>query len=246
MPGRFSVPSKLFAADPEIEGVYEAIGSYVEDEAAAKRWEAAGRPFKKLATVTEQIPSEQLFASLVKGGVGDFSTNGLIVKRTVFDKTGYYDERLRLHQDTAMNIKMAAVAKLAPGRLDEPVALFRVHMDNRISAPRPQSEVYKRKMMCWETLWRWSKENLDKDGQQILLDLLLRRAMFTPRFNRTFPQWTRGLQKRIQLILLMLEHPAMVREASFWKYFFPSPRYWVGYLQNRITLRIQPSPGTER
>ena len=50
LPGRFSEPAKLFKEDPELEGVYEAIARFAESEAAAQRWEEAGRSISGLST----------------------------------------------------------------------------------------------------------------------------------------------------------------------------------------------------
>lgn len=234
LPGRFAEPAKLFERDPELEGVYEAIGGFAESDAAAQRWEEAGRSIRRLTTVTKEIPSEQLFTALLKGKVGSFSSNGLVVKRSLFDKTGLFDEHLRLHQDTAMTIKMAAVGKLSPGRLNKPVAMFRIHMHNRISAPRSQSEVYRMTLMCWETVWRWSKENLDEGRQQLIVDRLLRRATVLPRFDWRLPSWARFFRKRLQLALLMFSYPSLIWRLSYWKHFLPSPRYWGRRLWERI------------
>ena len=237
LPNRFSEPARLFQGDPELEGVYEAVGRFVESEAAGQRWTMSGRPVRRLITVTKEVSSEHLFTGLLKGGIGFFHSNGLVVKRGIFDKTGLYEEYLRLHQDTAMNIKMAACAKLAGGRLDEPVAMFRVHINNRISAPRPKHEVYQAKLTCWETVWRWCKENVDGDMQKLALKRLLRHAMSAPRFDRGFPVWARGIQKKLQLTLLLFGHPSLLVEQLFWKRFLPSPRYWAQHLQDRTSGR---------
>jgi glycosyltransferase involved in cell wall biosynthesis len=226
LPDRFVVAREMFASDPNLEGVYEAVGRHIEDERGAQRWKEAGFCQKELATMGERVPAEELFAALVSGRSSGFLLAGSVVRRSVFTKTGLFDEHLDLHQDTAMICKMAAAAKLVAGRLEEPVALARIHGHNRISAPRPQSEVYKMKMMLWTTLWYWSKENLDQERQQLVLDRLLDRAMFIPRFDRIFPAWTRGFQKRVQLALLVFDHPSLLWQAAYWKRFVPSLRYW--------------------
>jgi len=189
--------------------------------------------------MTERVPPEQLFQVLVKGGAGSFSIDGLVVKRTVFEKAGLLDEHLPLHQDTAIIVKIAAVAKLVPGRLDEPAAMWRVHDHNRISAPRLPGEVYKGKLMYWNTLWCWSRGHLDEKRQRIVLDRLLSHAMFAPRFNRALPTWARGFQKRLQLILLLFDYPLLAWEASFWECFVPSPRHWGRLLYNRLAQKCQ-------
>jgi glycosyltransferase involved in cell wall biosynthesis len=235
LPNRFAVAREIFQADDEVDGVYEAIAMYVENEDGARRWAAASRPWDKLHTMTERVTPDQLFAVLVRGGSGSFSIDGLVVKRSVFDRTGLLDEHLRLHQDSAILVKMAAVAKLVPGRLDEPVAMWRIHDRNRISEPRLPSQVYKDKLSFWDTLLRWSRQNLDEERQHIVLDCLLRYAMYGPRLNKTYPLWLRNFTKRIQFVLLLSDYPSLIRERAFWKRLFPSPQYWLHRLRTWLT-----------
>jgi len=234
LPGRFSVARGLFAADPSLEGVYEAVGAHFENAAAQQRWQSLG--FPELTTMTGRVPPERLFSALVRGGYGSFSIIGLVVRRTVFEKTGLFDERLRLHQDTDMLVKMAALARLEAGRLAEPVARFRVHDHNRWSAARPPADVYRSKMLLWATLWHWGRENLDKERQQLLLDRLLSHVMFAPRFNRPSPHWARGLARRLQLALALLDCPALAGERPYWRCFVPR-FHWVAQ------VRPEPSGG---
>ena len=126
------------------------------------------------------------------------------------------------------------MARLAPGRLNDPVAMRRIHDHNRICAPRLPSQAFKMKMMYWKTLWRWSIENLDKERQQFVLDRLVRHSMFAQRFDRPYPRWARGAGKRLQLLLLLLDCPALIKSAVLWRQFVPSPRYWVRRLRARL------------
>jgi len=57
-------------------------------------------------------------------------THGYHVRRSLFDKTGLFDEDLFSHEDTSMRIKMATVGCLVPGEMDEPVAMRRLHHTN--------------------------------------------------------------------------------------------------------------------
>lgn len=231
LPGRFSTARELFETDPTVEGVYEAIGKHIESEAGARRWDQSGHIRGELHTMTERVQPEQLLAALVRGGMGDFSIDGLIVKHSVFAKSGLMDTNLRLHQDTAFLIKLAAVAKLVPGRLDEPVAMWRVHEHNRISAPRSPSKAYRDLLACWETLWHWGRSNLKEEQQRLLLEGLLRRAEGFPRFARTYPRWARPLMKRLQLGLLLAEIPALGKEMTYWRRFIPGAGFFKQRLQ---------------
>jgi len=240
LPNRFTIAKSMFEADADLEGVYEAVGMYVENEEGLERWRVAGRSESPLHTMTKYVPPEKLFSVLVTGEAGSFSIDGLVLKRSVFKKTGYFDESVPLHMDDVQFMKLSAMAKLMPGRLDEPVAMWSVHNNNRISAPRPPAEVYKGKLMYWDTLWRWSRENLDEERQQLVLDCFLRHAAFSPRFKRTLPRWARGLQKRIQLGLLLFDYPALAREPSYWQCFVPNPRLLGHRLYSRLVQKSRP------
>lgn len=216
--GRFSVARKLFAVDPELEGVYEALGEHIDSEVAAQRWDAGGRP-RGLTTMTKKVSPDQLFETLVPGGNGHFHLNCLVVRRSVFDKTGLFDEPLRLAQDTAMIWKMASVARLAPGRMEQPVAMRRIHEYNRCSALSPQ-ERYRVWMRVFSTVWRWSRQNLDKKKRRVVLHRFLNYAVYS-RFKRSGPRWTHGLQKKFWLSLLLLRYPLLVLEPHFWEQWIP-------------------------
>lgn len=236
LPERFSVPAVLFEGDPSLDGVYEAVGMYVQDEAGAQRWVSAGRRLQRLTTMGEHIAPEHLFAALARRGAGGIHLDGLVVRHTLFEKTGLFDERLRLHQDSAMILKMAALGRLAPGRLDEPVAMRRVHSQNRISAPRPRAAIYADKIRFWRTMLTWSKGQLGEPEQQLMLDALLKTAGNTPRFEASPPAWLRPLQKRFQLTLLALSTPWLCFSSLFWKHFLPRPRFWLGAVWSKSLL----------
>jgi glycosyltransferase involved in cell wall biosynthesis len=226
LPNRFTTAEQMFEADPKLEGVYEAVGMHVEDDVGRQRWLLAGKSVIPLETITEHVPPEELFSALVVGGKGHFVICGLVLKRNVFEKTGYFDSVLPLHMDEVLFIKLAALAKLMPGRLDEPVAEYRIHGRNRFSAPRPPSNVFRWKLIFWKTVWFWSREHVDTTRQREVLQGLLSHGMFGQRFNKPFPRWAKGFTKRYQLALLLFDCPALIGEIAYWQSFIPRPMDW--------------------
>ena len=234
LPGRFVNAQRLFETHVDIDGVYEAIAMHIENEAGAQRWLAAGRSQQRLITMTKHVLPEELFETLVLGGNGGFHIDGLILKRKVIEKTGYMDEDLPLHQDSALIFKVAGVAKLMPGSLEEPVVRLRVHDHNRISAPRPKSAVYTMKLKFWYTMWTWSRTHLGLERQNLLLQALIDDARYKSRFNTPFPKRLYGLQKRVQLLLLPFDYPAALKEQAFWGAFFMiQPKRWFRNIWNK-------------
>lgn len=228
LPGRFEVAKKIFEDSPDVEGVYEAVGTHFEDERTKTQWQRIDRPL--ITTVSESVEPRRLFEAMVIEGKGHFHLDGLVVKRMVFEQTGMFDD-LRLHQDTVMMSKMAALTILVPGRLVEPVAMRRVHDHNRISAPSPNSERYRARMRMWSTLWFWSKQRLHKERQQMILSAWLTYALYYSRFDIPSNRVLRHLLSRIQLLLLVRDFPALAGEISYWKRFMPRVRYYWGFLQ---------------
>jgi glycosyltransferase involved in cell wall biosynthesis len=221
LPNRFDRAERLFFSDPSLEGVYEAIAMHVENDDSLMRWQVAGRSNASLHTMKKRVAPDELFSALVSGKAGSFSIDGLVIKKSVFRKTGYFDEDLPLHMDDVFFIKAAALSKLVPGSLDEPVAMWRVHNHNRISAPRPKNSIYKYKLRYWFTLWQWSRTHLQQEQQDFLLQAMIHEAMYKTRFNRPIPRRFYGLQKRIQLLLLPLAYPGMLTQQVYWRSFLP-------------------------
>jgi glycosyltransferase involved in cell wall biosynthesis len=219
LPNRFLVAKGLFEGDPELDGVYEAVAFQVENKSSEQRWKAAGLPFSRLGTIRKRIPPEDLFNALHMGNIGGIHLNGLVIKRHILEKTGYFDEELTLHQDVAFTVKAAAVSKLVPGRLDEPVAIYRIHDRNRFSAPRPKSLIYKMKIKFRYAQWNWGRTHLNREQKQLLFQMLINETCFRQQFNRPFPTSLFWLQKRIQLLSLSLNYPAVIMERAFWQAF---------------------------
>jgi len=168
LPGRFRQAVTLFDSDPDCEGVYEAAGMYIDSEEGIARWNSSGKSANALQTMSFGIPYENLAKILIDGSVGYFQLNGLVIKREVLQRSGLMNEHLRLHQDTEFIMRLAMTAKLLPGRLDEPVAMWRVHTGNRISAPRSLAVQYRDRMNYWRSLYRWVRENGTLNQQQMV------------------------------------------------------------------------------
>jgi glycosyltransferase involved in cell wall biosynthesis len=171
LPERFKVAREIFAQNPGTDGVYEAITICFADEKAYKRWACEGGPL--LMTLRESVAPECLFEALMDGEAGFFSGDGLVVKKSLFDKTGVFDTGLKAAEDTAMWVKMAASGNLLPGRLKDPVAVRRVHSSNtthKFSSDYPLFH-----WQCRRLLWHWGRSmGLSKERQSLLFIAMYR------------------------------------------------------------------------
>jgi glycosyltransferase involved in cell wall biosynthesis len=134
LPGRFTEDSKVFEQHPEAEGVYDAVGVLFESESARKSLESCPLFPKhfRIVTIRRRLAPDRLLDAFVTGDNGRFHTNGIVVKKSLFEKVGLFDECLSPHEDTAMWMKMAAVGTLLPGCIERPVAIYRIHGNNTI------------------------------------------------------------------------------------------------------------------
>lgn len=153
LPGRFKVAKQLFSEKNNIDGVYEAIGVQCEDDAGKKTWASHGG--KTLTTLSQNVLPEDLIIFMFDESSGNLHLDGLVVKKTLFQKCGYFFKHLRLHQDTAMFFQMAEFGRLYPGRLDEAVAVRRVHDSNRIFSSYNRD---KTQLLMWQALFHWARE----------------------------------------------------------------------------------------
>jgi len=72
---------------------------------------------------------------------GDFrvSTNSITLKKSLIVKTGYFNESLKLHQDTHLWLKVFQLGKIFPGSIKDSVSLTREHEQRRIKNRDVQS-----------------------------------------------------------------------------------------------------------
>ena len=227
LPGRFAVARTLLENDPALEGVYEAVGFEFDDEESRQRWTQEHGP-AVLTTMNERVAPEELFEKQSPLGFsGHCTTGGWVLRKSVLARTGLFDEGLRLHQDTVMFVRLAAVGRMMPGRLDEPVAIRRVHGANRSSSLRPTSAVYRDRIRMWVSLWRWGKANLPRGRQDLLLSRFLR-YVGEPSGRPGSPIGSR-IRSRIRLSLLGLANPGLLLE----------PRFWAAHLKLPLPRRLK-------
>jgi len=220
LPGRFAKPAEIFAQDAACDGVYEAVGAYFEDEAGRERWLASSMAGQTLTTMAYPVAPEDLFEVLIKGGKGHVHLNGLVIRRSILAKSGLMDAAIAdtLHEDVDFVMRLAAVGKLLPGRIDVPSAVRRVHAENRVSAPRSGRAIYRDRMRLRAATYRWCK----RKGLKAQRLLAFRRMLWECTHQKPFkPGWLNHLPfsslKTARLLSWPCEVPEVVLEPLFWR-----------------------------
>ena len=171
LPYRFATTREVINEDG-CQGVYEAVGRYFETRVLEERWRRSGRSW--LTTVFAEIPAEELFIRQSPVGQDGYAcTDGWTVHRSVFRKAGFFNPALRLHQDTDLFMRFAIAGRMLPGEIKEPVAMRRVHDNNRITQHRPPKVNFDHRIRMWGSTWRWAfKEGYVWESKVVLRELL--------------------------------------------------------------------------
>jgi glycosyltransferase involved in cell wall biosynthesis len=159
---RFDSFVKILILNESIDGVYEAVQNVFDDTDAeavymTDRLQDDSEDFTKeklsLYTMYKPIEPTKLFESLMNGDNGFFHLNGVVLRKRILLEVGLFDEELELTQDTDLLFKAAAIGRLMPGSLTQPVSARLVHQSNRIFQNKKKREFYATlkyyKMLLW-------------------------------------------------------------------------------------------------
>lgn len=152
---RFEKEQNIFLSNPNADGVYSAVG-YIDE------------PQGKVFTLKRVVEPNKLFHYLLRGTYGHFHTNGITIKKDIFDKVGYFNPKLLLHQDSEMWLKMAFKGTLIAGQLKIPIALIRRHEGNRIWVGQND----KTRLLLYQSFFNWV---INKNISVINLLILIRK-----------------------------------------------------------------------
>jgi glycosyltransferase involved in cell wall biosynthesis len=202
---RFMETAKAFREHPEVDGVYETAQRFFDSEEARKNYEAIYDD-DLFISVKGTIPPADLFEAILLGKTGWIHLNALAVKKAFIEKTGLFDENLRQTQDTDLILRMALQGTLMPGNLAEPVAMVRIHGQNRILDTREM------KSGKWMFYKKWLEILLEEPFSPTVNRRLVRRYLACHPGILKFEKSAvlRVLVKSVHAIYLLLRYPRLI------------------------------------
>jgi len=117
LPNRFDAAREILMTNGSVDGVYDVV--WRKDVDTGK---------KSIHGIQERIDPEDLFNRLAHGKY--FHTNGITVRKKIFDEAGYFEQKYFPHEDNMMWMSMAFHGKLVGGNLEDPVSDHYVHNEN--------------------------------------------------------------------------------------------------------------------
>ncbi len=167
-PNRFEAEKKIFTNYPEADGVYGALGVFFQSDKVEKIFfqsfhQSSNNNNDFLTTIRSEVPPDRLFNKLVglEKSEGNFHLDCLTIKTKQLKQLSYFfNESLRLHQDTEFIIRLSFHFNLYPGIIDKAIAVRGVHENNRITKVSKGSRIfYGNKQALFKSLYDWSKKN---------------------------------------------------------------------------------------
>ncbi len=167
LPNRFEAEKELFE-NPEVEGVYGAIGvHYYSEKAKEQYFSIFGN---RLTTVYKKHRPKEVFRGQLGmlGSFGLFSIDGLTIRKSALDQklSPMMKTHLRLHQDTEFLFRLSFYLDLYPGILDEAVAMRGVHESNRITqvdSGKIKPAISREMLWAEVNNWAQSENSLSED-----------------------------------------------------------------------------------
>ena len=172
LPNRFDAEKKLFK-NPEVEGVYGAIGvHYYSEKAKEQYYHIFG---DRLTTVYKTHSPKDVFRGQLGmlGSFGLFSIDALTIRKSALDQKLFpmMKTHLRLHQDTEFLFRLSYYLDLYPGILDQAVAIRGVHENNRITqVDSGRIKPSLSRVILWAEIKNWS-ENEPSVSEDIKLHI---------------------------------------------------------------------------
>lgn len=205
LPNFFFEAEKIFSKHPYIDGVFGTIGAHFYSfKAKYKHIERIGKETTGLNM--NYVPNYgNLLDILIASGTGYFSIIGTIIKRSVLEDIGDFDEKLVQGEDTDFIWRLSNNKKLMGINYKKLVAIRGVHNNNRVFN-KEQSDYY-HFLLYKKWVKKIPKLNLAFNSMKIIIKRYLQ---FHPGISKYSKHATiRYLLKGQALISLFIMNPAL-------------------------------------
>jgi glycosyltransferase involved in cell wall biosynthesis len=160
LPNRFDAERDLFK-NPEVEGVYGAIGVHFYSKKAEEQYFKVFRD--SLTTVYKKHHPKEVFPGqlYLLGSFGMFSIVALTIRRDALTNkmNTLFNSGLKLHEDTEFLLRLSYYLDLYSGIIDEAVALRGVHEENRITtAGLNKKKIRASRYLFWKHISEWAQD----------------------------------------------------------------------------------------
>jgi glycosyltransferase involved in cell wall biosynthesis len=216
LPNRFSIAISILHEQSEVDGVYEATGTFFEDEESKQLFKKT--PQVELLTINKLINPDELFESFMFGDAGEgFSFDGFTGRRNLFeDENLLFDTALGIGEDTLLMYQLSAKTNLTGGEIRNPVTLRRIHTTNRITHyQKLERRAHAARVAVLSKLLSWAKKNLTIEQTTLVVLKYIYEVKITDRFqDYSLKDFARS---RSIILITILSNVSLFVNYKFWK-----------------------------
>ncbi|WP_372757297.1 glycosyltransferase family 2 protein [Mariniflexile sp.] len=151
LPNRFTNDKRIFENNINADGVYNAVGFHFYRAISDSE-----KPYFKLNTISKKLPPSELFDAVISSKYGYLHLNGITLKASVFNTIGFFNESLKVAEDSDIIYKMALGCTMEPSEINEAVAKRGIHETNVYT----KTDLYKiYNMKLYESVIAWSSQS---------------------------------------------------------------------------------------
>ena len=225
LPNRFVRDKLVFETHDNCDGVYSAVGTHFYTQEGKIQFFEKGFGYQEILTLKGEVPPQELFAVLFnrhQNVTGEFCTNGITVKKSVFKKIGYFNTALKLRQDIHLWRRLAGFCNLYPGEIVTPTAMRGIHDSNRMTKINDHKQYIN---IWWKSLKKEFKtKHLEKSKYKIFEQAY---------FNYLANQPNKAVAV-VSILSNVLKYPRIIKEANGVFDF----NFWEVFGKNWLTLRL--------
>ncbi len=202
LPNRFENEERIFTGNDKIDGIYGVTEAFFLDNNARNKFL---KRYKSCQTkVNNNIDSKILYKTFLTDNYGCWQTNAITLRKRVFNKSGVFDKRFIIMQDTHLWCKIAAKCTLVSNNSDKAIAIRYVHKTNSILTSSDQMRQKMLKLVQQDLLiWALKQKDFNYD----------KKNDFFIGYKKLFPQ-----KKEIEVYLsVIFKHLTLIFNSFTWR-----------------------------
>ncbi len=180
LPGSLARRLQCFAESPQIGLVYGDFKLWYPAREGSRAWQPV--PWPRGASIVKAQESGWLYPDLLLDSF--VCTITVLIRRTVFDAVGGFDESLRTGEDYDLWLRVAQDWRCV--RLNEPVAWYRLHKGGTTRVPREECNQYQVVLRSIERFGTTNKHGADLPRR------LLNERLYRLCFDHAYLHFQRG------------------------------------------------------
>ena len=203
LPNRYDKDLEVLKQYPDADGIYSGMGIHYYTESSKQIFLETVN--MELLAFSDAVPPKEVIQVLlgahpkVKGAWG---IDSLTLKKSIFEKAGVFNAKLKLQQDVDLFMKMSMVGKFYAGEINEIVSVRGVHDQQRSTNVKQMTKFeYER----WKSVIEWVRKSsfVSKEHKNLCEE----------RFLYFQAKTLTGLKPKLFVLKSVINQPRLLKES---------------------------------